>query len=157
MKKRWAFTEELLFTLLVLAVVLVFLVMAFGYPSQSRAFPLLATIPLATALVIQLFVSARLPVGVPASTAESRSENFLTTAWMVGLILIIWLVGLLPSMFVIPLLYMRFYCGEAWRPTLIISAFLLVLTWAFMRWLNVPDLPGIVQEPLGAIRNALGI
>jgi hypothetical protein len=156
MKKRWALTEELFFTVLVLALVLVFLVLAFGYPSQTRAFPLLATIPLTIGLVIQLFASARLPVGVPASTAESRRENLLTTAWMVGLILIIWVVGLLPSMFVIPLLYMRFYCGEDWRPTLIVSTFLVVLTWAFMRWLNVPDYPGVVQLVIGPVREALG-
>jgi len=118
---------------------------------------MLVTVPLTIALVIQLLASARLPVGVPASTAESRSENFTTTAWMVGLILLIWFVGLLPSMFVIPVLYMRFYCGETWRPTLIVSTFLLVATWAFMHWLNVPDFPGIVQEPLGFFRDALGI
>jgi hypothetical protein len=157
MKKRWAFTEELFFTLLVLALVLVFLVMAFGYRSQTRAFPLLATIPLTMALIIQVFVSARLPVGMPASTPESRSENFLTTAWMIGLILIIWVVGLLPSMFVIPLLYMKFYCGETWRPTLIVSTFLLVATWAFMHWLNVPDYPGVVQGLVDAARDGLGL
>lgn len=157
MKKRWAFSEELLFTLLILAMVLVFLLVGTTYPSQSRAFPLLATVPLAIGLVIQGIRSARVPVGVPASTAESRTENFLTTAWMVGLILIIWLVGLLPSMFVIPLLYMRFYCGESWRPTLIVSAGLLVAVWAFMRWLQVPDYPGVVQMPLGFVRDVLGI
>ena len=157
MKKRWAFTEELLFSILLLAMVLVFLVLGFGYPSQSRTFPLLVAVPLTLGLAVQLILSARVPVGVPASTAESRHESMLTSAWMIGLILIIWLVGLVPAMFVIPLIYMRFYCGESWTPTLIVSTVLLVLTVAFMRWLQIPALPGILDGVLSAARDGLGL
>ena len=157
MKKRWAFTEELLLTIVLLAMVLVFLVLGFGYPSQSRTFPLLVAVPLTLGLAVQLVLSARIAAGVPASTAESRRESILTSAGMIGLILIIWLVGLVPAMFVIPLIYMRFYCGESWKPTLVVSTFLLVVTVAFMRWLQIPALPGILDSVLQAARDGLGL
>jgi hypothetical protein len=157
MKKRWAFTEESLFTVVVLALVVLFLVLGMEYPSQSRTFPVLVTVPLTIGLAIQLVVSARVPADVEASTPESRLESLLTSAWMIGLILIIWLLGLVPAMFVIPLIYMRFYCGESWRPTLIVSTVLLVLTVAFMRWLQIPALPSILDGVLSAARDGLGL
>lgn len=157
MKKRWAFTEELLFSILLVALVLVFLVLGFGYPSQSRTFPLLVTVPLALGLAVRAIMAARVPVGAPASATASGRESFLTTGWMIGLILIIWLVGLVPAMFVIPFIYMRFYCGEPWRPTLVVSTILLVATVAFMRWLQIPALPGIVESVLEAARDGLGL
>ncbi len=151
MKKRWAFTEELLVTLLLLGLVTVFLALALGYPSQSRTFPLLVTVPLAAGLAARALLAARVPVGAPASTARAGSESFLTTGWMLGLILIIWLVGMVPAMFLIPFVYMRFYCSEPWRPTLIVSTVLLAATFGFMRWLQIPELQGVLPGLLNSV------
>jgi hypothetical protein len=155
--KRWAFTEELVLTLVLLAMVLVFLVLAFGYPSQARTFPLLVAVPLTIGLIVQSVLSARVAAGAQGSTAESRQESLITSVWMIGLILIIWLLGMVPAMFVIPVIYMRFYCGESWKPTLIVSIFLLVVTVAFMRWLQIPALPGVLDFLLDPVRSAFGL
>lgn len=156
MKKRWAFTEDLLFSALLLAMVLVFLVLAFGYSSESRTFPVLVTVPLALGLAVQVVRSARVPLGVPETTDDSRRDPIVSAAWMIGLILIVWLVGMVPAMFVIPFIYMRFYCGESWRPTLVVSTILLVMTVGFMRWLHIPELQGVLFGLLDSVRDGLG-
>lgn len=152
MKKRWAITEDLVFGTLLLAMVVVFVVLAFGYPEDSQRFPLLVGFPLAVGLAVQVVRSARVSVTKLAAAAESRRDVVVSTAWMIGLILIVWLIGLVPAMFVIPFIYMRFYCGEAWKPTLVVSTIILAATVGFMRWLHIPELQGALFGLLDAVR-----
>jgi hypothetical protein len=157
MKKRWAFTEEFALNTFLFLGALLFVYLAFGFPGAARQFPLLVGIPLSMGLAIASIVAARIPEGSLGSTRETWSEALLSCAWMVGLIAIIWLFGLMPSMFLIPFIYMRFYCGEGWRPTLAISIGLVVVTYFFMKWMQIPDLTGVLDVLLQPIRSALGI
>jgi hypothetical protein len=149
MKTVWTLTEESVFSLVMLAVGVVFLVVAQPYPAQSKFFPTLVLVPMILGFGANAIMSAKVPESERDKGMAKLPELGAVVFWVVLLVGLMLLIGLVGSMTVFPLLYMRFYCKESWRVTLLVTAFIAVGTWAFITFLQIPMYFGVILETLG--------
>jgi hypothetical protein len=147
-KMKWAITEESVFAAFLFVVACLFLWTERNYPAQSKLFPTLVLIPLLAGSLWVAIRGARIAADAEDTSARTRYEFGITAGWMAALLLLIALTGLVGSMVLFPLLYMRFYCREAWRPTLITTAIVGIGSWAFIVFLHIVPYSGVIVELL---------
>ncbi len=148
-KLKWAVTEESLFAVFLFLVACVFLWTERTYPAQSKLFPTLVLIPLLAGSLWVAIRGARIAADAEDTSARTRYEFSVTAGWMAALVLLIALTGLVGSMVLFPFLYMRFYCREEWKPTLVTTAVVGIGAWAFITFLQIVPYPGVILEALG--------
>ena len=127
------------FTMLLLAIVLPFVLLSFGYSAQARLVPLLVGIP-ALALIMTALISERYPglltlfnIGfaegaspaTPGALAPServlRRRLLAASAWIAGFLILVFLVGFLVAVPVFTLLYLTISGRVNWLKTIVVS------------------------------------
>lgn len=149
MKKRtWSITEESVFAALLFMVVAFLFVNSLNYPASSRLFPTIVMVPLLIGLALDAFLSLRQPVAPGARSAAAR-EVGTAAVWVVFLLGLMFLAGLAGAMAIFPLIYMRLYCGESWRATLLTAIVVGFLAFMFIGLVKIPNYPGLILTALG--------
>jgi len=161
-------TGLLIFELLLLALVLFFVVKAFGYNARARLVPLLIGIPTLLLLLFQIgldhvpamkgLAPATMKPGLSKSEAKAKTteahfmpegelvrREMMALAWVIGLGLGLTLFGyfvVLPAFLVVML---RFVSGLSWTSTFVSTGVsMLILYFAFVWFLRVELYPGII-------------
>lgn len=145
---HWSITEESIFAALLFVGVAFLFVNSLSYPASSRLFPTLVMVPLMVGLALDAFLALRQPVEKGARRAAAN-EIASATAWVVMLLVLMMVAGLAGAMAIFPLIYMRLYCGESWRATLITAVTVGFLAYVFIVMIKVPNYPGIILTLLG--------
>ncbi len=141
-------TEESVFAALLFVVVAFLFVNSLSYPAASRLFPTLVMVPLMIGLALDAFLALRQPTEKGARRAAA-GEIASAAAWVLMLLGLMLVAGLAGAMAIFPLIYMRLYCGESWRATLITAVTVGFLAYVFIVMIKVPNYPGLILGFLG--------
>jgi len=132
--RRWSFW----FSLLLLLIVLVFVLLSFGYSADARLVPLVVGIP-TLALAILVLLGERYPrlttlfdvsledlgkVGhAESAPTETHSTGKLLAllAWMFGLLILVFLAGYVIAIPIFTLLFLKISTRASWLKTIIIT------------------------------------
>jgi cadmium resistance protein CadD (predicted permease) len=140
--------EAILETFLMLAAI-VFLVTSFQYPPQSRLFPTLVLVPLIIGLAAEIWGAIHMSKQALEKETKQRRSTLFAAFFIIVLLALIYVGGLPAGIGVFPLLYMRFYCKESWKTTIVVTLFLGIGTYIFLTKLNLPMFWGVLGDILG--------
>ncbi len=143
------FGEEAILETFLMLVAIVFVVISFQYPAQSRLFPTLVLVPLIIGLAAEIWGAVHMSKEALEKEKKQRRSTLVAVFWIVVLLALIYVGGLAAGIGVFPLLYMRFYCKESWKTTIVVTLFLGIGTYIFLTKLNLPMFWGILGDVLG--------
>ena len=159
-------TEERLFTVFLLVVVVGMTVLCLRYRAPARLVPL--WVGAITSLIIgcvaatvfvprfgrwwhrwevgSVFSLAQGAAETPEKEARSRRRSeYKILGWLVALTVAVWLMGFLPATFLFVLLFLRVAAQESWRLSLAIAVAVSVAVYGvFFVALNIPFPEGIL-------------
>lgn len=143
------FGEEAILETFLMLVAILFLVISFQYPAQSRLFPTLVLVPMIIGFGAEIWGAVHMTKEALEKESKQRRSTLIAAFWIVILLALIYVGGLPAGIGIFPLLYMRFYCKESWKATIVVTLFLGIGTYVFLTKLNLPMFWGILGDVLG--------
>ncbi len=140
--------EAILETFLMLGAI-IFFVVSLQYPAQSRLFPTLVLVPLILGLAAEIWGAVHISKEALAKEVGQRRSTLVAAFWIVVLLVLIYFGGLAAGIGLFPLLYMRLYCKESWKATVVVTLLLGFGTYLFLSKLNLPMFWGVLGDVLG--------
>ncbi len=143
-------TINLLFSLFLLAFLIVIDLYTFKYPLEARIFPWLVSIPATVLMLIQVVkdisLLRRREEAKPARPTGSRRAYAEIIAWMVGFLLAIYVLGFLAGILLFVFLYLKMHGLSLSRSLALAAGLSIAIYGIFTLGMDMRLYPGLIYS-----------